>query len=148
MINLASTIVLFQQASKQVSFPQVAIRDDLVLLWAGRNSRHPGTINITDGKPFGKSQWYGRIMLDGELRIASHWQRENPELCDDIVNLLVAFDEEPLIMLADRNRCAFCGKLLKTRQHQLQGYGSECAKHWQLPEISKGQIELNLGDKK
>jgi hypothetical protein len=60
---------------------------------AGKSSKFPGTINVTDGKPFGQNVWYGRVDQAGPWTIS-------PKLADEVVvdqlyDLLVKLSEDP-----------------------------------------------------
>jgi hypothetical protein len=40
---------------------------DLVIALAGNGSKFPGTVGFSNGAPFGKSEFYGRLLATGEF---------------------------------------------------------------------------------
>lgn len=102
----------------------------VVLSLAGNRARVPGSVNITDGKPFGDNRWFGRIMPDGSYTPTYHTP-------DAVVDVLKAFAEDPALIGAITGqytgRCAFCGRELTTKESVGAGYGPVCAAKFGLP---------------
>lgn len=138
-VDLVKTVEYFTKATEGLKFPKVRLELDdtveggsrpVVLGRAGDRSKFPGSINITDGGPFGDNVWYGRIMTDGTLSPSRS--------CDDLViNLLKEFNENPSEVASlygiKTGNCCFCRKELSTKESLSVGYGPVCADHWGLP---------------
>jgi hypothetical protein len=118
---------LLHGAQAHLKFPKVRL-DGLVLSVAGARARQPGTINLTDGGPYGQSAWYGRISLDG------HHQGQAPEW---VLEALAALAADPAGYAAATGQrvgsCCFCGRDLTDERSLAVGYGPVCADHWSLP---------------
>jgi hypothetical protein len=102
----------------------------VVLSLAGSRSRQPGTVNVTDGGPYGENTWYGRIGTDGTLE-------PGRALTADVRELLAEFAGAPGETAKAQGqltgRCCFCGRDLETRESVGAGYGPVCAEKWGLP---------------
>lgn len=97
---------------------------------AGPRSSRPGTINITDGGPFGENVWYGRISAEGAF--------EPSRSCQPFVSeALTAMDEDRIDYVvkygAKTGNCCFCTRHLSTKESVTAGYGPICAEKWGLP---------------
>jgi len=130
---LLPILTLMQKAKQHLQYPKIRLRDasgaKVVLSMAGDRSRNPGTINITDGGPFGENIWYGSITLDGQFkgsRMAS----------DEVKSLLKALAKDPSAVTAIQGRqigsCCYCGKELTDARSLEAGYGPTCADHFGL----------------
>ena len=57
-------------AASGLRYPKITVStdDDTVVCvqLAGARARQPGTVNVTDGQPYGQNVWYGRIGLLGQ----------------------------------------------------------------------------------
>ena len=115
---------------------------------AGENSRTPGVINITDGRPFGENTFFGRIDLEGNLRPSEN-------MTDEIVSLLEEINRDPQAVAkvygSRTGNCCFCSKHLKTKESVAVGYGPICAEKFGLPwgEITAAStVEVSAMDVK
>lgn len=102
----------------------------IVLSLAGERSSRCGTVNITDGRPYGANTWFGRIELDGFLTAGK-------AATDEIVSALVTFAADPSAFAAQHGVatgcCMFCGRELETAESRSVGYGPICADRFGLP---------------
>jgi len=102
----------------------------LVVSVAGAQSKVPGVLNLTDGKPFGQNVWFGRVNLDGSVLQSKSWQPWVGEL-------LTAFAADPAGAGAAYGKktgnCCFCGRHLETAESTTVGYGPICAEKFGLP---------------
>lgn len=102
----------------------------LVVSVAGPTSRAPGTLNLTDGKPFGQNQWFGRVNLDGSILQSKSWQPWVGEI-------LEGFAKDPAGFAGaygkKTGRCCFCSRELTTPESLHVGYGNVCAEKFGLP---------------
>lgn len=126
---------LFAKAQENgLKFPKLRFEPEqdqrLVVSVAGANSKLPGTLNLTDGKPFGQNQWFGRVNLDGSITQSKSWQPW-------IGELLTAFAANPAEVGAaygkKTGRCCYCGRHLETKESVAVGYGPICAEKFGLP---------------
>jgi len=149
--DLAGLVRLFQRGASHVTYPKIHLelpadpnqpngpRQPLGLAFSSQAAaqfarterpRYPGSINVTDGAPFGKAAWYGRVMPNGDFYRA----RQCP---DSVVYLLKRFAQDPVGVARESGRltgkCPFCGNALTDDRSQLVGYGPVCAQHYVLP---------------
>jgi len=125
-----------------IQYPKVRLQtadgSKVVLARAGSRSRREGTINITDGRPYGANTWYGRIERDGSRVASRSWTVE-------VRDAIVAFRDDPASIGGSLGRmtgnCCFCGRDLRTRESVGVGYGPICAGHWGLPWGSTEQYD-------
>jgi len=100
--------------------------DRLVLRHNGK-----GRVNITDGKPFGESVYYGAI----DIASGSFFPRT--EATDTVRTMLSIMDQDPATVAAQyglkTGRCCFCGLELTNQASLLVGYGPICAEKFGLP---------------
>jgi len=122
------------RAAQNLKFPKVLMTaedgTDLQLSVAGQKAKLPGSINLTDGGPFGDNAWYGRIHTDGRCDLRD-------DVPEAIVNLVHNLDTDPAAVVGECGKksgaCCCCGKEL-THEHSVAvGYGPQCAKNFGMP---------------
>jgi hypothetical protein len=117
-----------------IEFPKLRFEPQegqrLVVSVAGASSKLPGTLNLTDGKPFGQNVWFGRVNLDGSIMQSKSWQPWVGEILDgfakDPAGFAGAYGKKT-------GRCCFCGRHLETKESVAVGYGPICASKFGLP---------------
>jgi hypothetical protein len=133
--SIEAILSLFQQAAKSLKHPKVRLESrrecfPVLIGMAGESSRYPGSLNITDGGPFGNNVFYGRIQPDG----AWEPRRDCPE---EVIELLGEFAADPAGVAARYGRltgsCCFCGRSLADERSTGVGYGPICAERFGLP---------------
>ncbi len=97
---------------------------------AGDASKHPGTVNVTDGRRYPENTWFGRVLADGTFQPGRD--------CDEtVVAILRRLAEDPAGTAADHGHrsgsCCFCGRELNDPRSTAVGYGPICAEKWLLP---------------
>lgn len=102
----------------------------VVLKRAGERSRDPGSINVTDGRPFGDNKWYGRIDRDGDFHASRQCRVEHAELLTQLAQNPESVATQHGIATGT---CCFCSRLLSTRESRVVGYGPICAARYGLP---------------
>lgn len=129
----------FESASRTLKFPSIHFHlesgEPIQLLWAGSGSKHPGTINITNGAPFGRNEWYGRIMQDGAIKWAHIWVRQDPDLLELIESALAQIPN-----VENGKCCIYCNR--PHLQHGRHAH-DKCASHWQW-QTNANQLTLQL----
>jgi hypothetical protein len=128
--GLESIVAMFEAASSHKKFPRIEFRQQdgsvIRVSRAGSSSKYPGSLNVTDGRPFGENQWYGRIALDGTTTIS------DPQ----VLAFLQAFSANPIEVAREYGRqtgyCCFCGRLLTDARSVENGFGPVCAEHYGL----------------
>lgn len=112
---------------------QFADGGDLRVSVAGSQSRTPGFLMLTDGRPFGENCFYGRISPEGVLELG----RDAGPRRDELVPLLSRLACEPAKVAAEyghlTGNCCFCSKQLADERSIAVGYGKICAKKFGLP---------------
>lgn len=130
-----SRIVFMLKAARNAGkrFPRITLDASgtpVVLQLAGESSKHPGTVTVTDGGPFGQNRWFGRIDAEGRFSRGS--------ACNDLVEgILRALAEKPELIAGQHGvatgRCCFCNLELTTKASRSVGYGPVCAEKFGLP---------------
>lgn len=121
--------VLIQARDNGLKRPSIRF-DGLKLSLSGDQSSRPGTVFISDGRPYGSSTPFGRIELNGELtRFGA--------MTDETLQLLLAFNADPAVVGASYGRrtgnCCFCSRELSKAESLAVGYGPICAGKYGLP---------------
>lgn len=127
---------LFAKAKEHLKYPKIKLQageQEVQLAVAGPNAKKPGTVNVTDGKPFGQNVWFGRVTPDGVWEQNARVEEENLK---PVRRLLQALAQDPAgtakkYALLTGN-CAFCGKKLTDPKSTAVGFGETCAKHFGL----------------
>lgn len=137
---------LFKTASQHLKYPKITVvvhDQEVQLSVAGPNAKAPGTVNVTDGKPFGQNQWFGRVHPDGK------WERGHKvddEQAEEIKTLLQEFSEHPAETAGKygklTGRCCFCNSGLTDEHSTGVGFGPVCAKNYGLTAQWKAASNL------
>jgi hypothetical protein len=134
-VRVGSLITFFDNPVQQgkVKFPKITFGegDDLVRFQrAGDKAKVPGSINVTDGKPFGDNKWFGRIERDGTFKPSRACTQE-------VLDLVERFAASPEVAARKSAKatgnCVFCFKELEVERSRVAGYGPVCAKNYGLP---------------
>jgi len=133
--DFAGVIALFNKAKEKLKWPKITVETECGLTvqfsMAGAKAKKPGTINVTDGKPFGENVWYGRVEADGT------WEKSHKAI-DEIGLVLNALSTDPAGFATTYGKktghCCFCNKHLKTDNSVAAGFGPVCADNFGLKE--------------
>jgi hypothetical protein len=120
-------------AAKSKRLPKVELQMDdgspVVLKLAGPAAAQPGTVSVTDGKPFGVAVWYGRVNP-----VTGAWEpssRVDATTTASVTALLTRFAADPLTVAKAygeaTHSCCFCGITLTDPRSKTAGYGPICA---------------------
>ena len=132
--NLLSIRDMMDQAFERgLTMPKIVLTTEsgstVKISRSGARSRAPGTIWITDGKPFGQNTLYGSIDLNGRYSIR--------DASSEVMNLIKAFNEDPAATATAHGHatgnCCFCRKRLTDLRSVGMGYGPICAAKFSLP---------------
>lgn len=135
--NFENVISLFKTAGSNLKYPKIKLvlenGEPIVLSVAGAKSNCPGTINVTDGGPYGDNIWYGRVAPNGS------WQNNkaiNGNTMSSLTALLTALASAPAETAAKYGKitgqCCFCSRPLTDARSTAVGYGKTCADHFGL----------------
>jgi len=135
--GLKTIVELFLVAKKKLKFPKMVFQtsagDDIVLSMTGAYSKHPNTLNVTDGNPFGQNKWFGRIDQNG---VWEHNSKIAEQEMLAVRTLLEAIAANPAEAVGKHGkltgRCAFCNHALSDEKSTAAGYGPTCAKNYGL----------------
>lgn len=132
--DFSAVIDLFDTAKENLKWPKIRLSagdNPLVLGVAGPRAKFPGTINVTDGGPYGANIWYGRIDRDGNFEKARSATFE-------VVAVLKALANDPAhtaeVYGKRFNECCFCARELTDDRSVNAGYGPTCAENFGLKE--------------
>ena len=134
-VDLSGVYKLFEHAiSQKLKWPKIRLQTlaggQVALAMAGPRSKYVGQIMITDGKPYGCNQWFGRIDKGGLFQPAA---QSTPE----VEQLLVKLAQDPAGVAKSygllTGNCCFCNRRLEDERSTQVGYGPVCARHFNLP---------------
>ena len=135
--NLEAFVKLFTDAKANLKFPKIIMEScDMPLKFtvAGDKAKFPGTINITDGGPWGENVWYGRVDAEGTWAPSTVTTNDQKTV---IARVLQAFSHNAqkaaMTYSKGQTRCCFCAKALDTKESVFAGYGPTCADNFGLP---------------
>lgn len=128
---------LFKTAAEHLKYPKITLQTTdaqvVQLSVAGKSAKAPGTVNVTDGKPFGVNLWYGRVHPDGK------WERGHKvtdEQAKEVQSLLTELSADPAGTAGKYGklvgRCCFCNSNLTDEHSTGAGFGPVCAKNYGL----------------
>lgn len=132
--NLRPVVDMLQRAADaQKRAPNIVLERDgqrVQLRLAGERSSQPGAVNVTDGRPYGQNQWFGRINPDGRFTAS--------RTCTPVVRqLLLDLAADPAAVAGQHGvatgSCCFCGRDLSDKRSRSVGYGETCAGKYGLP---------------
>lgn len=146
-IHTQAIVKLTQTAKLHIEYPKVRLQSEgitIQLSVAGPHARVPDSINITDGKSFGSSTFYGRIFKDGEIVLVNNVTNKTALI---IYHELELFAEQPTqyakLYSNVTGNCMFCCRELTDPQSVAVGYGSVCASNFGLPH---GEVEKEIAE--
>lgn len=133
--NVAAIFELMHRAKEHLKYPKVRIQTEggktVAFSVAGDRAKHPGSINVTDGRPYGSNRWYGRILEDGS------WVMPRTPIDQEVKEAVRKFAEDPARAATAHGKltgnCCFCRKELTDGRSLAMGYGPVCAGHYGLP---------------
>jgi len=136
--DFRGVIALFANAATRLKHPKVRLQladgSPVALSLAGANSKAPGTVNVTNGKPFASSVWYGRVDPTGRWEMSG---KVDPATASALTALLVNFANNPAKVASAYGRqtgsCCFCARELTDARSVSVGYGPQCADKFSLP---------------
>lgn len=131
--DFSGVIELFTKAKGNLKYPKISLTTEtggtVMLSLAGSQAAKPGTINVTDGQPYGHNIWYGRVDAVG------NWEKSY-SATDEIGNLLKELSLNPAGFAANyghkHGSCCFCNKTLTHENSVTAGFGPVCADNWGL----------------
>lgn len=132
VLNFDRISSLFDSAvDSGLKYPKIRFSLDgceILLQRAGQRAKFPGSLNVTDGGPFGDNTWYGRI-VDGKFQ-------PSRSSTDQVVEFLERFSANPEDVAAEYGKnsgcCCFCNRQLTDDVSVELGYGPVCAKRYGL----------------
>lgn len=124
-------VELLVRASSKLQWPAIRLSTasygNVKVSW----NRSKSLANVTDGRPFGSNEWYGRIDALGQW-VPSRSSNVNVErllglLAADPVGTMQAYGHST-------GQCGFCGRTLSNEDRSVKvGYGPVCANKYGLP---------------
>ena len=137
--DFSAVIELFKTAGEHLKYPKVRLQledgSPVVLSVAGPAARLPGTVNLTDGKPYGQNTWFGRV--DPATGAWEPSSKVDAQTTTAITALLVNFAKDPAKVASlygkTTGACCFCSRELTDARSVTVGYGPICAEKWGLP---------------
>jgi uncharacterized protein DUF6011 len=136
--DFSAVITMFATASLDAKRnPKIRLQlpngQPIVLAVAGAAARMPGTVNVTDGGPFGANKFYGRVTPSGKW-LPSYGTTNETDTA--IIALLTAFAADPLAIAKaygeTTHHCCFCAIRLTDPRSKAAGYGPICAEKFGL----------------
>lgn len=127
-------------ASDALAWPKITIKvaDTTLRLSLVTKGQNLGSVNLTDGKSYEDSTWYGAIHEDGSLFRSQKWVPELDSILDELA-------EDPVKAVTEHGHksgsCVFCSKELTDPRSLSAGYGKICAGNYSLPYPSKADVK-------
>ena len=138
--EMSAVVALFERAKEKLKYPSIALQttsgQKVEVSMAGARAKVPGSLNITDGGPYGNNIWFGRIRRDGV------WEQPSGSpsamrLLDEVRAIVRAFAANPEETASAYGKltgcCCFCARTLTDDKSLAVGYGPTCAGNWNLP---------------
>lgn len=129
-------LALFNKAKAHLKYPKIVLATEggeVQLSVAGPASKVPGTVNVTDGRPYGMNVWYGRVAPSGEW---TQSPKVSEESLKPVRRLLQGLASDPAGTAKKyatlTGRCCFCNAKLTDEHSTAAGFGRTCAKNWGL----------------
>ena len=140
--DFSGVIELFTKAKGNLKYPKITLTTEsgntVMLGLAGNKAKKPGTINVTDGKPFGENIWYGRVDAVG------NWEKSY-SATPEVGNLLKELSIDPAGFATNyghkHGSCCFCNKTLTHENSVTAGFGPVCADNWGLTSEWKDAVK-------
>jgi len=136
--RFSKLIDMFKKANQHLKYPKIKLKTvgglPVCLSLAGKLSKKPGTISITDGKQWPENLWYGYISTSGEWVKGSNQvvQANMPEVKAVLLMLMVDPEGTAAKHGIMSGKCCFCNAQLDSPKSTLVGYGPVCASHFGL----------------
>jgi hypothetical protein len=134
--DFGGVIRLFERAKQKLKFPKITLQVGALpvqLSLAGQKSQHPGTVNVTDGGPYGANLWFGRVDQAG---VWTQGLRATAQETESVRSFLQAFSKDPAGTAKQHGRltgrCCFCNTKLTDDRSTAAGFGPVCAKNFGL----------------
>jgi len=132
---------LFNKAKETIIYPnlifpcEINASGKIKITMATNRSKHPGTINVTDGKKYGNNKYYDRVEKRHDGLISIQWYPSSNEdgVVEEIKKLVNNPVEEAQIRGIKFKNCCFCGIRLTNEASLEAGYGPICADNYGLP---------------
>lgn len=125
-------IALFDKAAAKLKYPKVRLQlpsGEPIALSRAKD----GSVNVTDGKPYGQNQWYGKVSPSGAWTVSN----AGKQMQDVLQPVLMQLAAQPAQTAAAYGKmtgnCCFCVSPLTDPRSVEVGYGPVCAKNWGLP---------------
>jgi len=140
--DFSGVIELFTKAKGNLKYPKISLTTEsggtVMLSLAGAKAKKPGTINVTDGKPFGENIWYGRVDASGS------WEKTH-SATDEVGAVLKELSIDPAGFASNyghkHGSCCFCNKTLTQANSVTAGFGPVCADNWGLAAEWKAAVK-------
>lgn len=127
--NYLPVVQLFDRGGKQLHFEIEA--GPLKLRRTGEGAREPGSISLTDGRPYGSAIWYGTLKRSGELYVSRNC---TPDVEEQIRKLLRELAANPAKTCEEQSlktgHCSCCGRGLTNHTSVTLGIGPVCREKW------------------
>lgn len=147
--EMSGLIALFDKAKEKLKFPSIVLKTEsgqkVEVAMASARAKVPGSINVTDGGPWGSNRWFGRVLRDGT------WEQPRSPVGDiaGVRSLLRDLALNPAETAAKYGKltghCCFCNRGLDDDRSLSVGYGPVCAKNfgleWGVKAMRKAETE-------
>jgi hypothetical protein len=137
--DYAEVYGMLHAGSSSLKWPKIWLQtpegQQVKLALSGPSSKYPNTLNVTDGKPFGHNQWWGRILKDGT------WVLPKVSVPSYVTMLVKSLAQDPVGMIQQYGKttgnCCFCATELSDPKSVKAGFGPVCAKNYGLHDVWK-----------
>lgn len=146
--NLDGLMKMFALAQQNLKYPAIVIKTEsgnVSIKVAGSSSKYKGSLQVTDGRPFGDNVWYGSVTPEGVWTVNSRLDAES-EAVKTVTRVLKSLSVDPVKVVQKSAHlsgdCCFCRSKLTADKSAAVGFGPVCAKNYGLLEQWKAAKPL------
>lgn len=127
---------IFKMAGDKLKYPKITVQLDGVgtlALTLLRKSKYGENVSLTDGKPFGENQFYGRVSPDGVYTPHAKHSKAVIGVVTEFLNEMSVNPTETAAKYGKLSgKCMFCNSALTDENSTAAGFGPVCADNWGL----------------
>jgi hypothetical protein len=135
--DMHGVMALFHKTKENLKWPKIVLQtkggQKVALGLAGPQSKHHGSVVVTDGVGYPFNKFFGVISPEGRWEPTGDIHSKEG-LKDDLTNILSQLAKRPAAVAAQygvlTGNCCFCNTKLTDPKSTAVGYGPTCAKQW------------------
>jgi hypothetical protein len=137
--DMHGVMALFTKAKEHLKHPKIVLQtkggQKVALALAGPQSKHHGSVVVTDGAGYPFNKFFDVVSPEGLWGPSKSLQAQ--DIKDDLTHILSQLAKCPAAVASHygalTGNCCFCNTKLTDPKTTSVGYGPTCAKQWGLP---------------